>query len=92
MCNEGEEKVRNDKLETNADGNRDGDAVAATTQHDMTNSYTHTGTNHRHTQTHTHRHRDIKKLDGGHNKNQRNKLNNMKKKHCTARTPKTSWK
>lgn len=47
-------KVRNDKLDTNADGNRDdgGDVNAATTtQHDMTNSYTHSGTNHMHIQT-----------------------------------------
>lgn len=53
-------KVRNDKLETNADGNRDGggDVNAATTQHDMTNSYTHRHKPHAHTnrQTHTHKH------------------------------------
>lgn len=50
-------KVRNDKLETNADGNCDGGGdvnAATTTQHDMTNSYTHSGTNHMHTQTDKH--------------------------------------
>lgn len=78
-------KVRNDKLETNADGNRD------TTRYDeFVHTQAQTTCTHKQTNSHTQTHR--KQRDGGHNKNQRNKLNNMKKKHCTARTPKTSWK